>query len=128
MDQYFWFGIFVLLNAIILYVLTANVSRLRLKLRVSVGDGGHNALIYAMRAHSNGVEQVPIFGFIILALSLLAASGLLLMALVLAFSLARVLHAYGMCCKVFICRRIGASMTYLLQLAGVLALAYSLFV
>lgn len=126
-EAYFWFGIYVFLNAVILYILTANVSRLRLKLGVSVGDGGHKSLVYAMRAHSNGVEQVPIFGLIILALSLLEGSTLLVMVLVLTFSLSRVAHGYGMLCKSFIARRIGAGMTYLLQLLGLLVLGFELF-
>lgn len=128
METYFWFGMYVLLNSVILYVLAANVSRLRLKLQVSVGDGGHKALFYAIRAHSNGVEQVPIFGLVVLALTLMGASSSLLMILVLSFSAARLAHGYGMACKSYISRRIGAGLTYIIELAGVVVLGYQLFV
>lgn len=126
METYFWFGFFVFVNAIVLFVLTANVSRLRLKLEVSVGDGGHQTLLYAIRAHSNAVEQVPIFGLIVLALSMLKASSLLLMILVLLFTFSRIAHGYGMLCKSFKFRRIGAAGTYLLQVVSILALGFEL--
>ena len=127
MEDYFWFGFYVFVNSLILYVLTVNVSRIRLKLGVSVGDGGHKALVYAMRAHSNGVEQVPIFGLIILALTVLSVSNIVLMLLVLVFSVSRVAHGYGMACKSFISRRVGAALTYIAELIGILILGYELF-
>ncbi len=127
-NNYFWFSVFVLFNAIILYLLTANVSRLRLKLRISVGDGGNSDMIYAIRAHCNGVEQVPSFALIILALTLLQTSEVILAAFVIVFTAARVFHAYGMLFKSFLSRRIGAAATYLLQLIGIVVLAYNLLI
>lgn len=127
MENYYWFSIFVLANSIILYVLTANVSRLRLKLNISVGDGGDKGLLHAIRAHCNGVEQVPMFALIVLALTLLQAPNMLLAVLVVAFTIARVLHAYGMLCRFFLGRRIGAAFTYLLQLSGIVVLAYEIW-
>lgn len=127
-NNYFWFSIFVLLNVILLYLLTANVSRLRLKLRIPVGDGGNNDMVYAIRAHSNGVEQVPIFALLILALTLLQTSAIVLSVLVIAFTVARLLHAYGMVFKSFLSRRIGATITYLFQLLGIVALTYQILV
>lgn len=123
MNEYFWFSILVLVNAIILYVLTANVSRLRLKLRISIGDGGSKEMLYAIRAHSNGVEQVPIYALVILALTLLSTNPYILAGLVISFSIARVFHAYGMLGKNFIGRRIGAGLTYILQMVAILVLA-----
>lgn len=128
MGNYYWFSVFVLANSIILYILTANVSRLRLKLKISVGDGGDKNLLYAIRAQCNGVEQVPIFALIVLALTFLQAPNMLLALFVVTFIIARVLHAYGMLCKFFLGRRIGAALTYLLQLLGIIALAYKIWV
>lgn len=127
-NNYFWFSVFVLLNTAILFLLTANVSRLRLKFRISVGDGGNNDLIYAMRAHGNAVEQVPGFALIVLALTFLHAAQTLLAVVVIVFTVVRALHAYGMLFKSFPARRIGAGGTYLLQLLGVAALAYQMLV
>lgn len=128
MENYYWFSVFVLANSVILYVLTANVSRLRLKLKISVGDGGNRNMLYAIRAQCNGVEQVPIFALIVLALTFMQAPSTLLAVLVVTFTIARVLHAYGMLCKFFLGRRIGAAFTYLLQLLGIVALGYKMWV
>lgn len=125
-NSYFWFSVFVLLNTAILFFLAANVSRLRIKLRISVGDGGNNGLIYAMRAHGNAVEQVPVFALIVLALTLLHAAPTLLAVVVTGFTLARAFHAYGMLFRSFLARRIGAGGTYLLQILGVAALVYQI--
>lgn len=127
-NNFFWFAIFILLNTIILYLLAANVSRLRLKLRISVGDGGNSEMVYAIRAHCNGVEQVPIFALIVLALTLLQTSDMVLAMLAVVFTVARVFHAYGMIFRSFLSRRIGAATTYVLQLVGIVALAYKILV
>jgi uncharacterized membrane protein YecN with MAPEG domain len=128
MENYYWFAVFVLANSTILYLLTANVSRLRLKLKISVGDGGHKDMLLAIRAHSNGVEQVPIFALIVLTLTLTQTPDILLAFFVVTFTVARLLHAYGMLCRFFLGRRIGAAFTYLLQLLGILLLAYQILV
>lgn len=101
MENYYWFAVFVLVNSIILFVLTANVSRLRLKLKISVGDGGHKDMLLAIRAHSNGVEQVPIFALIVLTLSQTQTPDILLALFVVTFTVARVFHAHGMLCRFF---------------------------
>ena len=127
MENYFWFSIFVAANSTILFLLAMNVSLLRLKLKISVGDGGDKRMLYAMRAHSNGIEQVPIFGLTILALTLLQTSGTMLAILVLIFTVSRILHGYGMAFKFFIGRRIGAALTYFLQVFGIFVLIHKLF-
>ncbi len=127
-NSYFWFSIFILLNTTLLFLLTANVSRLRLKLRISVGDGGSSEMVSAIRAQCNGVEQVPSFALIVLALTFLHTSGLILAILVIAFTIARVFHAYGMLFKSPLNRRIGAFITYFFQFFGIVVLAYQILV
>ncbi len=85
-------------------------------------------MVYAIRAHSNGVEQVPIFALVVLALTLLQASRALLAVLVIVFTAARLFHAYGMIFKSFLSRRIGAATTYMVQLIGIVAMAYQILV
>ncbi|SMF17318.1 hypothetical protein SAMN02745866_01134 [Alteromonadaceae bacterium Bs31] len=126
--DFIWLAVFVLLNSTLLCMLTANVSRLRYKLRLSIGDGGNKEMVYAMRAHSNGVEQVPIFALTLLVLTLLHSPNILLAALVILFTLARIAHAYGMLFSAFSARRLGAATTYLIQIIGILALAYQIAV
>ncbi|MDY6943936.1 MAG: MAPEG family protein [Pseudomonadota bacterium] len=122
MDPFYWFAVFVAANALMVIALALNVSSLRIRLKVANGDGGRVELKRAIRAHANGVEHVTMFGLIVLALSLLAAQDTWLAALVGAFTLARILHAAGMLASQFNLRRVGASVTYLAELAGVLLL------
>ena len=74
MATHVWFSSFVAFNALLLLALAANVSRHRVRSRVSLGDGADQQLMIAIRAHSNGIEQVPIFACALLVLSLQASS------------------------------------------------------
>ncbi len=126
MPDYFWFSILVTVNALLLLVLAANVSRLRIKHRVSYGTGDNKALRAAIRTHGNGAEQVPIYCLCILALTLLGASNTLLAVLVIGFTLARLSHAVGMLYRVFPARRFGAAFCYLFQAVAIVALLMQL--
>ncbi len=76
--------------------LAIRCGRVRTAHKISIGDGGNEALIAAMRAHANFVENTPfvlvLLGVIELALGstpwLWAVSGL--------FLIGRVLHGLGM--------------------------------
>jgi len=124
MSDYLWFSIFVLVNAVILFALAVNVSRVRLKYRVSYGDAGHSDLKLAIRAHGNCYEQVPIYALLILSLSLLSTSDVILSILVVLFSASRLLHAYGVIGKAYLIRRTSAIITYVLQLGAIAVLLY----
>jgi uncharacterized protein len=84
------------LYALLLLVLAAGVSRLRGRLKVGLGDGGHAPLTRAIRAHGNAVE----WGLPLLLLMLVAelnhASHLFLHVCGIVFLLARVAHAVGL--------------------------------
>ncbi len=122
MQDFYWFVIFVAANSTILLLLTVNVSRLRIKQKVAWGDGDNKELMKAIRVHSNGTEQVPIYGLIILALTFVNASNVLLSSLVLLFTASRIIHAYGILYKSPLLRQIGAVITYATQGASVIAL------
>ncbi len=124
--DYFWFGICVGVNALLLWLLTANVSRLRLKYGISLGDGNNAELFSAIRAHANGLEQMPIFALGLLVLTFLNVNNIVLAVFVFAFSFARCSHAYGMVGRVFMARRLGAGLTYVLQLALIIFIFYQL--
>lgn len=119
MHNFYWFNLYVVLNAGLLTLLALNVSRLRMRERVPNGDGDKVVMKRAIRAHANGVEHVTVFGLLVLALSLTGVPPLVLSALVLVFSLARVAHAHGMLAASFPARRLGASLTFLLELVAV---------
>jgi uncharacterized membrane protein YecN with MAPEG domain len=128
MNSFYWFGIFVGLNALILLLLTANVSRLRLKYKVSLGNGKSKQLKLARKAHANAVEQIPIYGLLILALTYQHPTSTVIPLFVIAFTAARICHAYGMISQVFFMRRLGAALTYLLQLISIVTLLLHLAV
>ncbi len=126
MQNFHWFSLFVGLNGALLLVLAFNVSLMRLKNKISLGDGDNPKLMKAIRVHANGTEQVPMFGLIILGLTFMLASQTILSVLVLTFTVSRLAHAYGMLFKVHILRRAGAGVTYLLQAVGVVILLISI--
>ena len=84
------------LLALLLIYLSINVIKRRKSARVSVGDGGDDALLRAMRTHGNFCEYVPI-ALILIALTeangfpawLVHPLGVLLVA-------GRGLHAFGL--------------------------------
>ena len=123
MGSYFWFSVFVASNALLLFMLALRVSLLRLKFGISTGDGDNPQLFKAIRAHSNGVEQVPIFGLLVLALSFNQLRSDYLAALVVVFTIARVCHGLGMNYRIYRARQLGAAVTYLLQIAAAVILA-----
>jgi uncharacterized membrane protein YecN with MAPEG domain len=65
---------------VLLTALSLNVSRLRLRHRVSYGDGGHHDLLVAVRLHGNGLEQALLFAVLALAYALLPGASRTFMA------------------------------------------------
>lgn len=126
--EYMWFVIGAALNGLILLLLTINVSRIRMKHQISLGDGGNKRLNRAIRTHANGVEQVPMFLLLVLSLEFLKASSDLLGAIVILFTISRVFHAIGMLGGPFICRRVGAGVTYLAQMVVVALLVKNVLI
>ncbi len=119
--DYSWFAIFVGANGLILLALAGLVSWRRISLRVPHGDGGLVPMKQAIRAHGNATEHVPLMGLIILALCALQVSAGLIAALVLGFTIARLLHPLGMLGKAFWARRLGAALSYLAEAVGAVA-------
>lgn len=127
MENYSWFIILVSLNSLLLVSLALNVSRLRLKYRISFGDGNNRQLLKAIRAHANLSEQLPIFSLLVLALTFIHTSSFLLMMFVSVFTLSRISHAAGVIFSFHKARRIGAALTYLLQVGAAIALLVGAF-
>lgn len=72
------------------------IATLRAALKVSVGDGGEDALLRRMRAQANFIENAPIFLILLVALELSGGNRWLLASAAAAFLLARVAHGVGM--------------------------------
>ncbi|HYW57949.1 MAG TPA: MAPEG family protein [Polaromonas sp.] len=82
--------------AVLLTLLSLNVSRLRLKFKVSYGDDGHRDLTVAIRAHGNALEQCLLFAVLALALDAQSSDTVPLAWLGPVFLFARVLHPVAM--------------------------------
>ena len=83
--------------AAILHIwLAGRVSRLRVLHKVSIGDGGNEALVRRMRAHANYGENMPIVLILIGLIELAGGDPRILWAAGIVFILARILHAFGM--------------------------------
>ena len=76
--------------------LAARVSQLRNRHKVSIGDGGNEALIRRMRAHANYGENMPVVLILLALLELAGGDPRILWAAAILFVIARILHAFGM--------------------------------
>jgi uncharacterized membrane protein YecN with MAPEG domain len=82
--------------AVINFWLGMRISGLRHSLKVSVGDGGQEAIVRRMRAQANFIENVPI-GLILFGLvEATGKGGAWLAPLGALFLLGRIAHAFGM--------------------------------
>lgn len=107
--------------AIINLWLAIRCGRVRTTNKILMGDGGNDAMISAMRAHSNFVEYTPFFLVLLAAIELALGSPTWLWAVSGVYLLARVLHGLGMTGTIKQGRVIGilVTMLTLLGLAGV---------
>jgi uncharacterized membrane protein YecN with MAPEG domain len=111
--------------AALITALSLQVSRLRLKHRVSWGDGGHRDLLVAMRAHGNTLEQTALYGLLALAYAALPGARVDLVAgLATAFVLARLVHAGGVFGRRLIWRQGAHGVTVLVQAALAVAIVH----
>lgn len=118
--QHEWFVLYAALNGLVVTLLALNVSRNRMKHRVSNGDGGKPEMKAAIRAHGNAVEHITVFGLLVLALEFAAAPALVTGTLVLGFTASRLMHAASMLGSAFRLRQAAAGLTYLAEAAAVL--------
>ena len=77
-------------------VISAMAGNLRGKTGVSIGDGGNQQLLLAMRRHANFVEYVPLGLLIIALLEANGVSGTAIHGLCGTLVVTRACHAYGL--------------------------------
>jgi hypothetical protein len=83
--------------AAILHIwLALRVARVRAQHKVSVGDGGNEAVLRRMRAHANYGENMPIFLILIGLIELAGGDARILWGAGILFVLARIAHGFGM--------------------------------
>lgn len=76
--------------------LSANAGGKRGKAGISVGDGGNQALLLAMRKHANFVEYVPLLLILIGSLEVNGVSSLTIHIMGACLVIFRVAHAVGL--------------------------------
>lgn len=120
--------IYASLSALLIVKLALSVIKLRRKNRVSIGDGGNEALQLAIRAHANAVEYIPITLILLLMLELNEAPKILIHVLGATLLIGRILHALGLPAKDFKKRVLGMQITiYLLIGLAVLNIVFFVF-
>lgn len=122
--------IYAALCGLLLFALSLNVSRTRGKYKVSLGDGGHEELMRAIRAQGNFVEYTPLVLLLLLLLELKGAPVLALHILGAGYFVSRVLHGLGMImnARPNPMRGIGAGVTWLVLIIAsvwLLAIAFT---
>lgn len=76
--------------------LGARVSQLRLRDKVSVGDGGNQQVAARMRAHANYIEYTPLFLILLGLVELSQGSQTWLWGVAILYILGRLAHPFGM--------------------------------
>lgn len=102
--------------ALILTALSLHISRLRMRHKVSFGDGGYKDLQVAIRAHGNALEQSMLLGLLMLLMELLRPSWGALAAIGGVFVVARVLHAAAIFTRMLLLRQAAHVISMLCQL------------
>ncbi|HEX8309527.1 MAG TPA: MAPEG family protein [Allosphingosinicella sp.] len=76
--------------------LARRVGQMRLAHKISIGDGGNEALVARMRAQANFIEYTPFVLILILLVELADGSKLWLWIVGMVYILARIAHGFGM--------------------------------
>jgi uncharacterized protein len=111
---------------LLLTALSLNISRLRMRYRVSYGYDGHKDLEVAVRTHGNALEQSLLFLLLLALLESMGGSPTLLAASAIGFTLARVTHALAAFTRKLLLRQIAHVASVLLQLLCATAIAWRL--
>ena len=119
MTLFYWH---IVLNLGLVTLLAMNISRLRIRERVGLGDGGKLALKKAIRPHANALEHVLPFSFMVFVAASLEVNEHYLLILVTAFFVSRLVHAASYLYSSDIARRLSASVTYLCELAALVSI------
>lgn len=106
--------------------LSLRVSQLRRQYKVSIGDGGNEAVRARMRAHANFVETTPIFLILLALVELGRGSPTWLWLVAILFILARLAHPFGMERPAPNGLRIGSILVTWLVLLGLAAYAIAI--
>jgi uncharacterized protein len=108
------------LAALINIWLSIRVGQVRTREKVSIGDGGNDAVIRRMRAHSNYIENAPFALALVAAIEISKGTGTpgWLWWVMIVFMVGRVAHGLGMDGGAFGKGRMIGTLTTMLTLLG----------
>ena len=117
------------LSALLLIILSARISRLRMRAQVGIGDGGNQDLARAIRVQGNFIEYAPLALLLILLAEAGGMPSWAIHTLGAGLVIGRLLHAIGLSGSVGVSapRFIGTTLTWLVLLAGGILAIYSAF-
>lgn len=92
-------ALYVALHLILAPILMIRVGQVRIKEKVSIGNGENPLLLSRIRAHGNYVETAPFALIGLFALAMMGANSIGLHLFGAIFLLGRILHANGMAQK-----------------------------
>jgi uncharacterized membrane protein YecN with MAPEG domain len=120
---------YIALHLILAPILMFRIGQIRIKDKVSLGDGNNPALFARIRAHGNYIETAPLALIGLLALAWMGAHPVGLHIFGAVFLLGRILHAHGMAQKHSMGkgRLIGMMMTMFTFFGTALYLLYLIF-
>jgi uncharacterized protein len=110
-------GFTICFLTVLLTGLSMNISRLRIRHRVSFGHANHRDLEVAVRAHGNCLEQTLLFVVLLVIAELMQSPSHLLAVLAVSFAAARSLHAVAIFTRQLLARQIAHVVSLLMQLA-----------
>jgi uncharacterized membrane protein YecN with MAPEG domain len=112
--------LYVAIHGLIILGMAVFVARRRGAAKISLGDGGNESLLAAMRVQGNYGEYAPIALMMILVLELMGGTPLLLHGLGIALTIGRLAHWQGLASSTgtSVGRAIGTSLTFLVILVG----------
>lgn len=87
--------IFLSLGTLLIAIFSANVSRLRGKTKIFLGDGGNKELEQAIRAHLNFIEHYVPFA-LVMVFYMFLSSGIYANIFAFGFLLFKSLHSYSL--------------------------------
>ena len=120
---------YIALNLLLNPFLMLRIGRVRMKEKVSLGDGGDPDLLSRIRTHGNFTETAPLALLGLIGLAMLSAPALVLHIFGAAFIIGRALHVHGMAQKHSFGkgRLIGTLLTILTFVGTALTLLFLIF-